>query len=127
MENIKNIKFYDIANKLSTVVMLNRSMLDNRWKVSKEIVEAKFKECGRADATRTEILTECYKAFTRACADIVIERLEKNKLAVFSTENRLQVVDTLATCPLTLLATEAMIYEVLKAANLELMEDMKNG
>lgn len=126
MEN-KNIKFYDIADKLSTGVMLNRSLLDNRWKEAKKIVEAKFKECGRSDAPRSEILTECYKAFTRACADIVIERLEKNKLAVFSTENRLQVIDTLATCPLTLLATEAMISEVFKAANEELLEDMENG
>lgn len=122
----KNIKFYNIADKLSTGVMINRLLLDSRWKESKKIVEAKFKECGRADAPRSEILTECYKAFARTCADIVIERLEKDKLAVFSTENRLQAIDTLAACPLTLLATDAMIFEVFKAANDELMESMKN-
>ena len=122
----KNIKFYNIADKLSTGVMINRLLLDSRWKESKKIVEAKFKECGRADAPRSEILTECYKAFARTCADIVIERLEKDKLAVFSTENRLQAIDTLAASPLTLLATDAMIFEVFKAANDELMESMKN-
>lgn len=126
MEN-NNIKSHDMASALAMGVMMHRSQFGHLWEGSKKIVEAKFKECGRADAPRSEILAECYMAFTKTCADIIISRLEKGKLAVFSTENRSQAIDTIATCPLTLLATEAIIDEVVKAANDELMEDMKNG
>lgn len=126
MEN-KNIKSHAMTAALAMGVMMHGEQFKKLWGESKKIVEDKFKEDGRADAPRSEILTECYKAFARTCADIVIERLEKDKLAVFSTENRSQVVDTLATCPLTLLATEPMIAEVVKASKEELMEGMKNG
>lgn len=126
MEN-KNIKSHDMTAALAMGVMMHRSQFDHLWEECKKIVEAKFKEDGRVDAPRSEILTKCYKAFSRTCAGIVIERLEKDKLAVFSTENRSQVVDTLATCPLSLLATEPMITEVVKASKDELMEGMKNG
>lgn len=126
MEN-KSIKSHAITAALAMGVLMHRSQFDNLWEKSKKIVEAKFKEDGKADAPRSEILTECYKAFSRTCAYIVIERLEKDKLAVFSTEKRGEIVDTLATCPLTLLATEPMISEVVKSAKDELTEAMKNG
>lgn len=126
MEN-KNIKSHAMTAALAMGVMTRRSQFDHLWEECKKLVEDEFKEDGRADAPRSEILTECYVAFSRTCADIVIEGLEKDKLAVFSTENRSQVVDTLAACPLTLLATEPMISEVVKASKDELMEGMKNG